>query len=145
MISSSAGGVISHRWLRAVEASNGLRRTWTLTFNDTVITYFTESFSSFSWSSFASKTCTLSWSWFIVCLCFLDFWKKKGKLSKVRDYNKINILQSNPVKKVTEGAIESVHINGVSVLSGCQKSRAWLYHWFDFIAIYGHPDKKTEE
>ena len=49
------------------------------------------------------------------------FWiseRKKGKLSIVRENNKINILQSNPVKKVTEGAIESVHINGMSVLSG---------------------------
>ena len=27
-------------------------------------------------------------------------------------------LQSNPVNTATEGAIESVHINGVSVLSG---------------------------
>ena len=27
-------------------------------------------------------------------------------------------LQSNPVNTGTEGAIESVHINGVSVLSG---------------------------
>ena len=36
----------------------------------------------------------------------------------VRENNKVNILKSNPVKKVTEWAIESVHINGMSVLSG---------------------------
>ena len=34
-------------------------------------------------------------------------------------YNKntITVIQSNPVKKDTEGATESAHINGLSILS----------------------------
>ena len=35
---------------------------------------------------------------------------------------------SNPANKDTEGALESVRINGVSQLSGCQSSNeVWMY------------------
>ena len=52
-----------------------------------------------------------------VCVFWISV-RKKVQLSIATEKNKINAPQPNPNEKVTEGAIESVRLNGVSVLSG---------------------------
>ena len=40
------------------------------------------------------------------------------------------IIQSNPVNTDTEGTMDSVRINGVSVLSGlCKLSQKYTFYW----------------
>ena len=46
-------------------------------------------------------------------------------------FRKYVYIQSNPVKKDTEGATESVRINGVSVWSGsCYENKKDTFYWY---------------